>query len=132
MNFFWRLVATGIAVVLAFDVAAALASVLIGYPYEYASAGSVLIYATAGYRAFRGAGLKAAIGAALCIEAADATLGWALSWWIGPGALPEDQRTTLFIAVSIAFAFLFAALCAGGGAGLARLIGGPRRSLPAG
>ena len=127
MNSFWRLVGLGVVAVLVFDTAASFASLRFDFPYGYASVGSILIYSTIGYLAFRGAGLKSSVGVALFVELVDATLGWGISWWIGPGALPEDQRTIPFIAVTAVFVVVFAVACAFVGAGVARVVHGPRQ-----
>ena len=127
MNQFWKLVRVGIFVVLVFGTVASYSSLRFGFPYTYASVGSILIYSTIGYLGFRSAGLKSSVGAALFVELVDATLGWWISWWIGPGALPEDQRTIPFIAVTAVFVVVFAVACAFVGAGVARVMHGPRQ-----
>ena len=126
MSKFWKIIRSGIFAVLAFDTAASFASLGFGFPYAYASAGSVLIYVTVGYLVFRQYGLSRAVGAALLVEAVDATLGWFVSWQIGPGELPQEQATPILIAISIAFVFIFAAVCAVIGSAIARALHGPR------
>lgn len=123
---FWKIVGLGVLAVLAFDTAASFASVSFGFPYEYAAVGSVLIYATVGYLVFRRRGFFSAVGAALLVEVVDATLGWYISWQIGPGALPAEQATTAVIATTIVFVLIFAAVCAVIGSAIARAVHGPR------
>jgi hypothetical protein len=126
MNTFWKIVAAGAAAVLLFDTVASFASLRLGFPYGYASAGSVLIYGAVGYLAFRRRGFGAAIGAGLLVGLVDASLGWYISWLIGPGALPNSLATPFNIGASIVLVTLFAALCAGAGAAIARIARGPR------
>ena len=125
---FWKIVGFGVLAVLAFDTAASFASVSFGFPYGYAAVGSVLIYATVGYLVFRRRGFFSAVGAALLVEVVDATLGWYISWQIGPGALPAGQATTAVIATSIIFVLIFAAVCAAIGSAIARAVHGPRNN----
>ena len=123
---FWKIVRLGVLAVLTFDTVASFASVGFGFPYEYAAVGSVLIYGTVGYVVFRRLGLLSAVGAALLVEVVDATLGWYISWQIGPGALPAEQTTTAVIATTIVFVLIFAAVCAVIGSAIARAVHGPR------
>jgi len=126
MNQFWKIVGLGAVSVLVFDTVASLASKGLGFPYGYASIGSVLIYCMVGYFIFRRLGLIRAIGAAVLVELVDATLGWFISWQIGPGALPIDQVSTSIIATTLVSVFVFAVLCAFVGSAIARVLHGPR------
>ncbi len=128
MSKFWNIVGAGVLAALAFDTVASFASLSLGFPYAYASVGSIAIYATVGYVAFRQWSLARAVGAALLVEVVDATLGWYISWKIGPGALPIEQATPAIIAVSIVFVLVFAAACAIVGAAAARVIHGARHT----
>lgn len=123
---FWKIVGLGVLAVLAFDTVASFGSVSFNFPYEYAIVGSVLIYGAVGYFSFRHAGLSSAVGAALLVEVVDATLGWYISWEIGPGALPAEQTTAAVIVATICFVFIFAAVCAVIGSAVARVAHGPR------
>ena len=124
MNKLWKIVSTGIVAVLLFDTAASLAAKGLGFPFAYASIGSVLIYAMVGYFAYRRSGLVRAIGAAVLVELVDATLGWFISWQIGPGALPTDQVTPPIIATTVVTVLVFSAVCALIGAAIARVVHG--------
>jgi hypothetical protein len=126
MSQFWKIVSLGAVAVLVFDTVASLASKGLGFPYGYASIGSVLIYAMVGYFVYRRWGLIRAVGAAVLVELVDATLGWFISWQIGPGALPIDQVSTPIIATTLVFVFIFAVLCALIGSAIARALHGPR------
>ena len=128
MNIFWKIVGYGVLAVLAFDTTASFASVNFGFSYGYAIVGSVLIYAMVGYFVFRHRGFFSAIAAALLVEVVDATLGWYISWQIGPGALPAGQATIAVIATIIALAFFLAVVCAGIGSAIARAVHGPRNN----
>ena len=126
MSQFWKIVCSGVVVVLVFDTVASFASKGLGFPYWYASIGSVLIYAMVGYFTYRQSGLVRAVVAAVLVELVDATLGWFISWQIGPGALPADQVSTPIIAETIVFTLIFAAVCALIGSAIARVLHGPR------
>ena len=126
MSAFWKIVGLGVLAVLAFDTAASFASTSFGFPYKNAAIGSVLIYITVGYLVFRRSGFFSAIGAALLIEVVDATLGWYISWQIGPGALPVEQATIAVIATAIVIVFIIAAACAVIGSIIARAVHGSR------
>jgi hypothetical protein len=125
-HMFWKTVGLGVLAVLTFDTAASLASLYFGFSYGSAAVGSVLIYTFIGYRVFRHGGLLAAVVAALLVELVDATLGWYISWQIGPGAIPRDQVTVSAIATTVALVHIFAAVCALFGSGIARALHGPR------
>jgi len=126
MSTFWKIVSLGALAVLLLDTVASFASKGLGFPYAYASIGSVLIYTLVGYFAFRRCGLVRAVGAAGIVELVDATLGWFISWQIGPGPLPAEQLTTPIIATTIVTVLIFAAICALIGSTIARVLHGPR------
>src|SRR5512147_1657727 len=83
----------GIVAVVAFDAIASLASVRFGFAYVNATVGSAVVYATFGLLAgcTRTLVTSAMVGAVMGLT--DATLGWAVSWYIGPGRLPPGQLT---------------------------------------
>lgn len=127
MTGFWKIVGAGIAAVLVFDTIASFASARVGFPYVYASVGSFLIYAAVGYAAFRLSGVGASVGAAVIVELVDATLGWWVSWQIGPGAIPEGQLRVQGIVVTVLGVLVFAVVAALLGAWAARLLHGRRQ-----
>ncbi len=96
MSEWLRVVIIGSVIVVAFDAAASIASSWLGFPYTYATAGSWLIYFGVGYVA---AGATRSVGraalAAGIVGSIEATLGWAVSWVIGPGRPPEGSSYTL-------------------------------------
>ena len=116
----------GVMAILFFDTGASFASKALGFPYGDAFIGSVLIYAMVGYFSYRQQGVARAVGAAVLVELVDATLGWFISWQIGPGALPADQVSIPIIAITLVFVFIFAVLCALIGSAIARVLHGPR------
>ena len=126
MSEFWKLSGLGVIGVLLFDTVASFASIGFQFTYSYASVGSVLIYSTIGYIAFRRYGLALAIMAAILAGLADATLGWFISWKIGPGALPNEQATISLIASSITFVIIASVVCALLGAAISRVLHGRR------
>jgi hypothetical protein len=83
----------GIVAVVVFDGVASLASVHFGFAYANATVGSAVVFAIFGLLAgyTRSLVISAVTGAIMGL--ADATLGWAVSWFIGPGRLPPGQLT---------------------------------------
>jgi hypothetical protein len=100
-------------------VLASLASQRLGFAYARASFGSYLIYLAIGFVAARGAAANAVAVAALTAVAGfvDASMGWALSWRIGPGRLPGGASLTIgrWIATAAFVIALAAAVGAVGG-----------------
>jgi hypothetical protein len=116
------MVAAAVAVVL-FDSLAASVSVITGINYEFFFVGSVLIYALAGavtYR-FAGGSLGSAALVALAVGIADATLGWWVSWSIGPGR-PTFPMTPLLLTMSASFTACIATATGAVGAVIARAL----------
>lgn len=115
-----RVIVWGVVVVLAFDALASLASKSFGFSYGRASIGSYIIYLGIGYFAARSAAnsplLTAALAAAIA-GLADASVGWFVSWQLGPGKLPEGVTLTAsrWLATAIIVVALAAAVGAIGG-----------------
>src|SRR5882757_4191122 len=89
-----RSVAGGVAAILLFDLVASVASRALPFPYVRATAGSYAIYFLIGLLVARTAGsspVRAAAIAAGIAGLAEASLGWAISWQIGPGRLPPGR-----------------------------------------
>jgi hypothetical protein len=98
----------GAALVLVFDTIAALLSRALGISYARFSVGSWIIYAAIGYFATGfapGNRIQTAIVAGVSLGVTDATLGWAISWWIGPGKVKGGLTPTRWM---IAAAFVIA------------------------
>ncbi len=93
----------GGAAVVALDILTSLASEAFGFSYGALWPLSLLIY---GATAFVAAKLVARVGAGvvagLSVAATEATLGWAISWLIGPGQpSPEDRAAGAVVAVAL-------------------------------
>jgi hypothetical protein len=106
-----RVIAAGCIIVVSFDLVASLAARRFGFPYDRASIGSYFIYLLIGFVAGRGAlGDRAKVGAlsAAVAGVADASIGWAVSWAIGPGRPPSGTLSPgewiVAAAVVVAFA----------------------------
>jgi hypothetical protein len=87
-NSFLGFVARWAGVVLVFDIAASLTSLGTGLPYGWFTIGSVVIYFAAGHMGAPRFGVRSVAGATVLVALVDATLGWAVSWFIGPGQPP--------------------------------------------
>lgn len=112
-----RLALIGAAAVVAFDAAASVASRVTGVAYSWATVGSWLLYAGFGYLASRAAGGSVQVAAltGAVLGATDASLGWAVSWALGPGRMPGvDARR--WVSTLIFVAALAAGIAAIGGA----------------
>ena len=113
-----RVAGTGILAVLAFDTAAAVASRVTGFEYSYAAFGSWLLTAVAGYHAARGRQedrVPAAGAVGLVIGLAQVTVGWALSWAIGPGRVGEPLTPGLWLGVAATVVAITTAAAVAGG-----------------
>jgi hypothetical protein len=85
-------IAGGCIVVVLFDLLTSVAARRFGFPYARASIGSYFLYLLIGFVAGRRAsvdrGRIGAVSAALA-GVADASVGWAVSWAVGPGRPPS-------------------------------------------
>lgn len=93
----------GVIVVVVYDTCTALISTLSGIAYSYFAFGSFIISLTFGFLLGRSTKwyLGALAGAANGLT--EATLGWAISWAIGPGK-PEFETDTVTIAMIVILA----------------------------
>jgi hypothetical protein len=118
----WKRVALiGTGAVIAFDAVASLASRAVGFQYGWATVGSWIIYAICGYFAAHVVSqgqLKVAASTGVLLGSVDATLGWYVSWLIGPGRVVGGLTPILWtsaavvvIATSTALATLGGILC---------------------
>jgi hypothetical protein len=89
-----RVVLYGALAVIVFDAIAAIASLQLGFEYSAAIPGSYMIYATTGFFAWKTSGWKGAALTGLLLGLVDATIGWGISWLIGPGKPPADVTFT--------------------------------------
>ena len=99
-NSFPGFVARWAGVVLVFDIAASLTSLGAGLPYGWFMIGSVVIYLAAGYMGAPRFGVRSAAGATVLVALVDATLGWAVSWFIGPGQPPDPAPSISALLIS--------------------------------
>jgi len=78
-------IAVGCLAVLAFDLLGATASRWLRFPYSRLVTGSYAIYTATGVVAAHIGPVWTGIVAGAIVAFVDATIGWAISWWIGPG-----------------------------------------------
>lgn len=86
-----RPVLLGLVAVLVLDTAGSFAARAFGFEYGLLALVSAMIYGATGYVVARRADRRAAVRAGAILGSIDATLGWGISWLIGPGRLPADQ-----------------------------------------
>ncbi len=107
-----------ILAVIALDVTASMISRGTGMPYEWASYGSWILYMALGYfvgRSSPRSPLKSAAAAGVIFGLADATLGWAASWLLGPGRIAGGVSVTQWTFVAVIVTMLAAGFAALGG-----------------
>jgi hypothetical protein len=112
----------GSAAVVVFDILASLASRQFGFAYARASFGSYLIYLAIGFFAARASASNAIGVAALAAGIAgvvDASAGWAISWALGPGRLPDGIQMTAALWIGIALFVVGVASAVGAVGGIA-------------
>ena len=105
---------------LAFEVAGSFLSRLLDFPFAYLSPIPLLIYALAGFLVAPGRSIRAGLWAGAIIGFVDGTLGWAISWGIGPGDVSALQPTPDMFVGAAVIAVLLGAICGlvGGAIGL--------------
>jgi hypothetical protein len=92
----------GAASVLLFDTVGSLASRRFSFNYASLSPGSYLIRAGAGYFAEPYGGLEMSGLAGGIVAFVEATLGWYISWIIGPGRVkPEPTKQTIVYVILV-------------------------------
>ena len=96
-----QITAIGAAGIIGFDVLASFTSRNLGIPYSYGVLGSWLIYAMVGFSIGRIAPVAYATAGAANVALAEATIGWWLSWIIGPGRPKSVTLTPTQIAVTV-------------------------------
>lgn len=103
MNRWTRIVFLGGIAIISFDALASVASQQLGFAYSTASIGSGILYIGIGFIATRATGLisRAALAAAI-VGVVEATLGWWVSWIIGPGRSPAGPPSVLQLLTVIA------------------------------
>src|SRR5688572_27729096 len=97
----FRVAVLGVVAVVAFDAVASVASLAAGFDYAYSAIGSCLIYAAFGFLVGRSSSIFTAACVGAVLGLADASLGWGVSWSIGPGRLPPGLLTaTVWVGVA--------------------------------
>lgn len=118
MNAWRRIVLIGVTAILIYDIAASFAAASLGFPYYQALYGSWLIYAGIGYVAGRATNsIRRAASATAIVGGAEATIGWWLSWMIGPGR-PASGTPSFGAILQAVWLVVLVAACIGLVAGL--------------
>jgi hypothetical protein len=95
-------VVVGALAVLVFDTVGSFASRRFGFAYSRLAPGSFLLYLLVGLATARTGSLGAAAIAGVIVALVEATVGWAISWCIGPGRLADEHATTTRIVGTVA------------------------------
>ena len=119
MSPFLVVLAGAIAVVL-YDTAGSFLSRFLGFNYAWLTIGSILIYGTAGILAERDS-LLVGVLAAVAVGVIDGTVGWYISWVIGPGR-PKEGLTAGTVISAIIFVATLSAISGTVGALVARAL----------
>lgn len=93
-----------------FDTLGSIASQNLGFPYYWLTVGSFLIYVGIGFSASKSNGLMYAPLAGSIMGFIDSTLGWYISWIIGPGRLAEMELTIFAVITGVIFVTLLGAV----------------------
>ena len=115
------------ATVVAYDAVASWASLQWGFAYRLALVGSCTLYGLFGFFGARRFGFGRALALGAWMGVVDASLGWAVSWWIGPGQVQSGVPGVGAWLRTAAFVGSVALVCSAAGAGLA-VVTQPRRS----
>jgi hypothetical protein len=92
----------GAVAVLIFDTIGSVASERYAFAYSRLMAGSFAIYLAVGFAANAGNSIVASMVAGAAIALIESTLGWAISWKIGPGR-PAGDVSVSSILGTVAF-----------------------------
>ena len=126
MSRFSRGVLYGVVAVLVLDTLGSFASRALGFNYGSLSVVSALIYLAVGAYGGIGAPGSRAAAAAAVVGIVEATIGWAISWAIGPGKPePDEPSTAASIAIAVVLVTLLAAGVGAIGGWLARRVRRP-------
>lgn len=113
-----RIILICVVAVVAFDALASMISRETGMPYGWATYGSWILYTGLGYLAGHTSprsALQASALAGVIFGFADATLGWATSWALGPGRIAGGVSAMQWIAVAVIVTMLATGFAALGG-----------------
>ena len=120
-----RSVVGGVGLVLAFDAVGAAAARFFGFRYTLLLFGTYAIYLFVTVQAARRHGVLAAVALGAILGLADATLGWAFAWLIGPGR-PAEPLTAVSAAGVVAVSVLLGTVVGILGGAASRFIGSLR------
>jgi len=123
-------IAWGVTAVLLLDTAGSIASRVLGFRYARLVVCSFLIYLLVGLSTARTGSLGAATVAGAAVSFVEATLGWAIAWFLGPGRLTKEQATAARILRAIATVTMSGGLFGLLGAALYWLVFGRHAVVP--
>jgi hypothetical protein len=96
----WRAALVAGGAIVAFDAVASIISRMTGFDYTNFAYGSYLIQAAAGFFGRRsGLSFWGATLLGTWVGLVEATAGWAVSWWIGPGRVEGPVATEVLIGI---------------------------------
>jgi len=111
----------GVVAIILFDTLASIVSRVTGLSYHWFALGSALTYGAIGFSIVRAGDSATLYPTLLLVGAAEASVGWYISWQIGPGRPPVDQRVSPgLVLASVGFTLLIAVACGALGARFAR------------
>lgn len=102
------IVLIGAASIVLYDAIGALASLSLGFDYGWLVLGSTAIYAMVGYFSANKKNVVVGSLAGAVMGLVDSTLGWYISWTVGPGKPEIDLDGTMIIATIITVTLLAA------------------------
>lgn len=91
----------GIAGILALDTLSAAAARWLKFPYKWSMVGSVAIYVAVGWFTALSSPTARPAMAAAWVGVAESTLGWGISWALGPGkpATMKNLKSQIFVGI---------------------------------
>lgn len=110
-----KIVLGGMLAVILFDTVGSFAAKSFGFTYAFLIPGSLVIYGTVAAMVARRRDWVVGLIAATLLAFTDVTLGWAVSWLIGPGK-PESGLTPMTVVGAGMTAFVLGGLAGGVGA----------------
>ena len=94
----------------------------LGFSYAYAGIGSAIIYAGAGFFAAIVVGFRSSILVGVAAGLVDATIGWGVSWAIGPGRVASGELSVAKWFGAASSVVVLAVVCAAVGGFIARQV----------
>lgn len=104
----------GTAAVL-YDTAGSVISIATRFDYGWFALGSLVLYGTFGFLAGRRSGWAYGMVAGALMGLVDSTIGWAISWTIGPGRPDTEMKAPMVIATIVFVTILGAVVGTVGG-----------------